>query len=74
MTRPMWWSVCSMKPAKTSICRAYRRRSSADRPAHARTQGGRSLSTVFGGTMPISSWRAKTASRQASQPASKRPR
>jgi hypothetical protein len=73
-TRPMWWSVCSRNAAYTSIWRAYSRRSSAERVSQAGTQSGRGESSVPGGTIPISIWRAKTSSRQRSQPRSNWPR
>ena len=37
------------------------------------THGGRGVSAVPSGTTPMTSWRAKVSSRQASQPLAKRP-
>ena len=62
-SRPKWWSQWETKPAKTSIIRAYSRRSSADSDAHSGTSGSRGESCASAGRSPSSCWRAKTSSR-----------
>ena len=67
MTRPTWWSVCSRKAAYFHLAgvQASLIRGEAVPGGHPL---GRGDSSVPGGTMPISSWRAKTSSRQRSSP------
>ena len=70
-TRATWASVWVRNPAYTSIIRAASRCSSALRVSQGGTHEGRSESCVPAGRSPEASWRAKTSSRQRSQPWSK---
>ena len=87
--RPIWWSAWLRKPAYTSAIRQNRRFSSSESESHGRTVSSSAqlvpsslFSSMYGligdssalsVTTPISFWRAKTCSRSASYPMSKRP-
>ena len=73
MTRPISWSVCAAKAAKTSICRAKSRCSSGVSWSQSLMSFGLGASFVFSGTMPSFFCRAKVSSRYLSHPPSNFP-
>ena len=78
-SRPISWSVCERKPAKTSAMRQNSSFSSSESESHGRTtsSGGQGLpstlfssayglsgvSSAFSGKIPSFFWRSKTSSR-----------
>ena len=74
ISRPTWWSVCAMNPAYTSIWRASTGFSSSAMSSHAGISSGRAVSSASAGITPSVFCRSKISARNASHPASKRPR
>ena len=73
ITRPTWKSVCSRKPAYTSIWRARTGFSSSGMSSQAVISSCRGVSSASAGITPSSFWRAKVRSRAASHPSSNSP-
>ncbi len=71
--RPTWWSVYSMKPAYTSICRRRTGLRASGISSQLGISAWRAVSCASWGMTPSAFWRAMVSSRSLSQPWSKLP-